>query len=126
MGPKTVCCFSVRALAAPERNVAAKSLMSARLSDLMISPRNPALPSVMRPAALIGVVVKLAVQGNGFKLHFLAVLPDQLPTGVGGDAVALPVGLRHAVNLRARRNNQPAAVINVLGDEADDGRLHGR
>ena len=66
-----------------------------------------------------------AVQGNGFKLHFLAVLPDQRPTGVARDAFALPVGLRHAVNLRARRNNQPAAVINVFGDEADDGRLHG-
>ena len=33
--------------AAPDRNIAAKSLRSARLSDLMISPRRPALPSVM-------------------------------------------------------------------------------
>jgi hypothetical protein len=39
--------FSVNAPAAPDRNVAAKSLMSARLSDLMTSPRRPALPSVM-------------------------------------------------------------------------------
>ena len=32
---------------APERNVAAKSLISARLSDLIMRPRRPALPSVM-------------------------------------------------------------------------------
>ena len=73
---------------------------------------------------MIGVVVKLAVKGNGFKLHFLAILPNQRPTGVARDAFALAVGLRHAVNFRARRNNQPAAVENVLGDEADNGRLH--
>ena len=74
---------------------------------------------------MIGVIVKLTIQGDGFKLHFLTVLPDQRPTGAGGDAVALSVGLRHAVNFRARRNNQPAAVVNVFGDEADNGRLHG-
>ena len=77
------------------------------------------------PAGLVGAVVKLAVQGDGLDPHFLAVLPDESPTGVAGDALALPVGLRHAVNLGARRNDQFAAEINILGDQADDGRLDG-
>ena len=126
MGPKMVCCFSVRALAAPDRNVAANSLMSARLSDLMTSPRRPALPSVMAQPDWLVFVVKLAVKGDGLDLHFHPVLPDERPTVAAGDAFALMVGLGRPMNLRARRDNQLAAIINVLGDEADDGGLDGR
>lgn len=54
MEPKMVCSFSVSALAAPLRNVAANSFTSARLSDLMSRPRRPALPSVMpQPVSLV-------------------------------------------------------------------------
>ena len=81
--------------------------------------------SSARAAGLIGAVVKLAVEGDGFDPHFLAILPDESPTGVAGDALALPVGLCHAVNFGARRDDQFAAEINILGDQADDGRLDG-
>src|SRR5579862_7617570 len=57
------------------------------------------------PAALIGVVVKLAVQGDSLELHFFAVLPDQSPACRGRDAVALPVGLGHAMNFCAGGND---------------------
>ena len=43
-------------------------------------------------------------------------LPDQRPTGAAGDAFAMPVGLRRAVNLRAGGDHQFAGVIDVLGD----------
>ena len=77
------------------------------------------------PAGLIGAVVELTVQGDGPDSHFFTILPDESPTRVAGDALALPVGLRHAVNFRARRDDQPAAEINILRDQADDGRLDG-
>ena len=65
------------------------------------------------PAGLIGFVIKFTVKRDGLELHFPSVLPYQCPTVAAGDAFALMVGLRRPMNLRSRRNNQPAPKINV-------------
>ena len=52
-----------------------------------------------------------------FSRKFLAGLPDERPTVAAGDALAMAVGLRRAVNFRAGGNHQFAGVINVLGDQ---------
>jgi hypothetical protein len=78
------------------------------------------------PTALVGFVFKLAIQGDGLDLHFQPVLPDKCPVIAAGDAFPLMVGLRRPMNLRARRDHQSARKINVLRNEADNGRLDGR
>lgn len=78
------------------------------------------------PAGLVGIARKLTVEGDGFDLHFFAILPNQRPTGAAGDAGTLVIGFGRPMNFRPGRNYQPADVIDVLRHQADDGRLHGR
>src|ERR1700687_3001144 len=132
MGPKAVCCFSVSASAAPERNVAANSFISAMSSDLMTRPRRPALPPVAprpprapvrAPPPLLGAG-KLAVEHDSPQMEFFARLPHQRPVVAAGDSLAMPVGRGGAMNLRAGRDHQLARVIDILGDKPNDGGLH--
>ena len=88
----------------------------------MMRPRRPALPSVMPQPSWSPENSRSSAMA--FELKFLAGLPDERPTAAAGDAFAMAVGLRRAVNLRACGNHQLARVINVLGDESDDGRLN--
>jgi hypothetical protein len=108
------------------RNVAAKSLISAQLSVLRMSPFRPAEPSVKLPSA--GCLVALhverdAVQGQLGPVHPVGGPPDENPTVIAGDALAGWIDLGFAVDFRACRDNQLPVMPYVLGDETDDRRF---
>ena len=52
------------------------------------------------------VAGEFPVECDGLQPEFLAALPDQRPTVAAGDALAMPVGLRRAVDFRAGGNHQ--------------------
>src|SRR5207253_1568152 len=56
------------------------------------------------------VAGKLAVEDHGLEVKLLPRLPNERPTGATGDALAMTVSLRCAVNLRAGGNHQFAPV----------------
>src|SRR5436190_18406028 len=80
--------------------------------------------AAVRNAPAFLVAREFAVESDGLQAQLLAALPDQRPTAAAGDAFAMPVGLRRAVDLRAGGNDQLARVIDVLRDKANDGRLN--
>ena len=79
--------------------------------------------AVRYPPAFL-VAGELAVKRDGIEPEFLAGLPHQRPTVAAGDAVAMPVGLRRAVDFRSRGNHQFAGVVHVFGDQSNYGSLN--
>ena len=75
------------------------------------------------PPCLIGVVIKLPVQSDGFEPEFLSRLRNEAPGRAAGDPLAGAVGLCCAVDFRPRPDDEPSCVIDVLGDEANNGSL---
>ena len=69
----------------------------------------------------------ILIERKAGESHFLFVggIEDNHPSVIGTDALPHPVGLGGPVDFTACRDNEiPVAVVNVLGDKTDDGRVH--